>query len=63
MIIVVVIEDLFDCFDEIYDFFVSLNLIGVGFNIEEIEGVNNVFLLFGEEVEFRVCNFFYCIYE
>lgn len=62
-IIAVVTQDSLDYPDEIYDFFTSLNPIGVGFNIEEIEGANNVSSLSGEEAELRVRDFFYRIYE
>lgn len=62
-VIAVVTQDSLDHPDEMYEFFTSLNSIGVGFNIEEIEGANNVSSLSGEEAELRVRQFFYRMYE
>lgn len=46
-VVAVISEQSLDYPDEIYDFFVDLNVRGVGFNIEEVEGINETSSLGG----------------
>ena len=61
--VVSVISDIsIDHPDEIFDYFVELGVEGVGFNIEEVEGVNDASSL-AKTPEERVRNFLERIYE
>ena len=63
--VVAVISDIsLDYPDEIYDFFAGMGIEGVGFNIEEVEGVNETSSFDGrEKAEVRVRSFLRRVYE
>ncbi len=62
-VIAVITEQALDFPDEIFQFFLENDVRQVGFNIEELEGVNQTSTLTGESKGQRVKTFFRRIYE
>ena len=62
-VIAVITEQALDFPDEIFQFFLDNGVRQVGFNIEELEGVNQTSSLTGDSKGQRVKNFFRRIYE
>lgn len=60
--IAVITDEALDYPDEIFNFFLANEIQRVGFNIEEVEGVNRTSTLNGESVEERVRHFFNRMY-
>jgi uncharacterized protein len=62
-VIAVITEQALDFPDEIFQFFLERDIRQVGFNIEEMEGVNETSTLTGDSKGQRVENFFRRIYQ
>jgi uncharacterized protein len=61
-VVAVISEQSLDYPDEIYDFFVDLGVRGVGFNIEEVEGINETSSL-GQGSDDRVRQFLQRVFD
>jgi uncharacterized protein len=62
-VIAVITEQALDFPDEIFQFFLDNGVRQVGFNIEELEGVNQTSTLTGDSKAQRVRNFFRRVYQ
>lgn len=62
-VIAVVTEQALDFPDEVFQFFLDHDIRQVGFNIEELEGINGTSSLVKDRVDQRVKNFFRRLYE
>ena len=62
-IIAVITADALDHPDEIFDFFLNLGIVRVGFNVEELEGVHGASTLMRDGIEERVWRFWLRMYE
>jgi uncharacterized protein len=62
-VITVLTRESLDCADEVFDFYREHDIRQIGFNIEEIEGVNRSSSLLGEEMGERVTAFMSRFYD